>query len=97
MAHEKVTVKLVGEDGNAFAILGRVSKALRRSGQPEAAKEYLAKATAGDYNHLLAVTMEYVDEPREGPDLDLTEEDEEILNRIWNEEEREEWSKAEEA
>jgi hypothetical protein len=60
--HTKVQVKLVGEDGNAFAILGRVSKALRRSGQPEAAKEYMAHATAGDYDHLLQVTMEYVDD-----------------------------------
>jgi len=63
MAHQKVTVKLIGEDGNAYSILGRVSKALKRSGQPEAAAEYLARATAGDYNHLLMVTLEYVDEP----------------------------------
>lgn len=63
MTHKKVTVKLVGEDGNAFAILGRVSKALKQSGQPEAAAEYMEKATAGDYDHLLRVTMEYVDEP----------------------------------
>jgi len=34
MAHQKVTVKLIGEDGNAFSIMGRVAKALRRSGQP---------------------------------------------------------------
>jgi len=59
----KVAVRLVGEDGNAFAILGRVSKALRRAGMPEKAEEYLARATAGDYNHLLAVTLEYVNEP----------------------------------
>jgi len=62
MTHEKVKVKLIGEDGNAFAIMGRVSKALRRSGQPEAAKEYLERATEGDYDHLLQVTMDYVDE-----------------------------------
>ena len=72
MAHEKVTVKLVGEDGNAYSILGRVSKALRRSGQHEAAAEYLERATAGDYDNLLAVTMEYVDEP----DYDEDKEDE---------------------
>ncbi len=59
----KAVVKLVGEDGNAFAILGRVSKALRRAGMPEKAEEYLARATAGDYDHLLAVTLEYVTEP----------------------------------
>jgi hypothetical protein len=59
MAHTKVRVKLVGEDSNAYSILGRVSKALKRSDQSEAADEYLARATDGDYNHLLAVTMEY--------------------------------------
>ena len=62
MAHQKVTVKLIGEDENAFSILGRVSKALKRSGQPEAAAEYLKRATEGDYDHLLMVTLEYVDE-----------------------------------
>jgi hypothetical protein len=69
MAHQKVTVKLIGEDGNAYSILGRVSKALKCSGQPEAAAEYLERATEGDYNHLLAVTLEYVDEP-DGEDAD---------------------------
>ena len=58
----KPEVKLVGEDGNAFAIMGRVTKALRRAG---ADKEYLDKyqkeATSGDYDHLLQVTMEYVE------------------------------------
>jgi len=62
MAHTKVQVKLIGEDGNSFSILGRVSKALKRSGQPEAAAEYLKRATEGDYDHLLMVTLEYVDE-----------------------------------
>ncbi|MCJ7811584.1 MAG: hypothetical protein MUP62_05290 [Dehalococcoidia bacterium] len=69
MTSKKVTVRLIGEDGNAYSILGRVSKALKRSGQPEAAAEYLARATEGDYNHLLAVTLEYVDEP-DGEDAD---------------------------
>ncbi len=59
----KVVVKLVGEDGNAFSILGRVSRALKRAGRPEKAEEYLTRATAGDYDHLLAVTLEYVTEP----------------------------------
>ena len=59
----KVVVKLVGEDGNAFSILGRVNRALKRAGMLEKAEEYLARATAGDYDHLLAVTLEYVTEP----------------------------------
>jgi len=59
---ETPTVQLVGSDGNAFAILGKVQKALRMAG---ADKEYLDKymneATSGDYDHLLGVSMKYVD------------------------------------
>lgn len=54
-------VNLIGEDGNAFAILGKVSKALKRAGLKEEAEQYLQEATSGDYNHLLTITMEYVD------------------------------------
>ncbi len=58
----KPTVKLIGRDGNAFAIMGRVKKALRRSGaDQEYIDQYLSDATSGDYNHLLVVSMEYVD------------------------------------
>ena len=56
-----VKVKLVGKDGNAFAILGTVSKALRRAGYAELAKQYMTEAIAGDYDHLLQVTMNYVE------------------------------------
>jgi len=70
MAHTKVKVKLVGEDSNAYNILGRVAKALKRSGQPEAAAEYLERATGGDYNHLLAVTLEYAIDEEEVDDED---------------------------
>lgn len=57
--YPNVKVKLVGENGNAYAILGRVSRALRKAGIDP--KEYHAAATAGDYDNLLRVTMEYVD------------------------------------
>jgi len=53
--------KLVGEDGNAFNILGLVSKALKKNGQPNLAKEFMQEATSGDYDHLLETAMEYVD------------------------------------
>lgn len=56
-----VTVKLIGESGNAFAILGKVQKALIRAGHTELAKQYLAEATSGDYDNLLGVTMKYVE------------------------------------
>ena len=55
-----VTVKLVGEDGNAFAIIGAVTRALKRAGHVEAAKECQHEMMSGDYNHLLQTAMEYV-------------------------------------
>ena len=58
----KPAVKLIGQDGNAFSIMGRVKQALRRSGaDKEYVDKYLNEATAGDYDNLLVVTMKYVD------------------------------------
>jgi hypothetical protein len=55
-------VQLIGEDGNAFAVLGRVQKALRKAGvSKEERDEFLAEATSGDYDHLLATVMDWVD------------------------------------
>jgi hypothetical protein len=58
---KRITVKLIGKDGNAFAILGAVKSALKKAGMKEEAEAYLKEAMAGDYNHLLATTMKYVD------------------------------------
>ena len=59
---KKPVVLLVNEDGNAFAIMGRVSAALRKAGaDKEYIKQYQAEAMSGDYDNLLRVTMEYVD------------------------------------
>lgn len=58
---EKPVVKLIDTNGNAYAIIGHVKKALIDAG---ADKEYVFKyqdeAMAGDYNNLLCVTMDYV-------------------------------------
>jgi hypothetical protein len=56
-----VTVQLTGEDGNAFFIIGAVSKALKRAGHSEAAAEFQAEAMSGDYDHVLQTCMDYVD------------------------------------
>mgnify|MGYP001214909909 CR=1 FL=1 len=61
MEKQKLTVKLIGKDGNAFFILGTVRKALLRAGRKEEADEFMRKATSGDYDNLLRVVMEYVD------------------------------------
>ena len=58
----KPTVKLVGEDGNAFYVMGHVKQSLRRAGaDKEYIDKYLSEATSGDYDHLLVVSMEYVE------------------------------------
>ena len=58
----KPTVKLTGRDGNAFSIMGRVKKVLMQTGaDKEYIDQYLNEATSGDYDHLLVVSMEYVD------------------------------------
>ena len=62
MQEQKPKCKLVGADGNAFAIMGRVSEALRRAGQGDKVKEFQKKATSGDYDNLLRTAMEYVDD-----------------------------------
>ena len=55
-----IKVKLVGEDGNAFAILGKVAHALRKAGHKELAQEFTKEAMSGDYDHLLATVCEVV-------------------------------------
>jgi hypothetical protein len=60
--YPNVTVVLCGEDGNAFSIMGRVSRALRRAGASDAEiAAYISEATAGDYNDLLQTTMKWVE------------------------------------
>ncbi len=57
----EIHVPLVGEDGNAFAILFRTKTALRKGGAtPEEQKQYEEEATSGDYGHLLRTTMAWV-------------------------------------
>ena len=57
---KKPTVKLVGTDGNAFALMGRVSNALRNAGLGDQVKPFRDEAMSGDYNHLLQTCMKYV-------------------------------------
>lgn len=60
--YPNITVKLAGEDGNAFAILGRVAKAMQRAGIPtEEISAFRKEATSGDYDHLLQTCMRWVE------------------------------------
>ena len=61
MAKTNVRVKLVGEDGNAFAIMGRVKRALEKGGRKDLVAPFLKEAQSGDYDNLLWVVQEYVE------------------------------------
>lgn len=57
-----IEVQLVGNNGNAFAILGAVVGALRRNSVPKDEIDmFLAEAKSGDYNHLLRTCQDWVE------------------------------------
>jgi hypothetical protein len=57
----KPRVKLVGEDGNVFNLMGICKRALEKSGQADKAKEMINKITteAKSYHEALAIMMDY--------------------------------------
>ena len=57
-----VKVKLIGTDGNAFALLGKVRQALRENGTPkEFIDAFLKEAMSKDYDHLLCTIASVVE------------------------------------
>ena len=55
-----VDVDLIGQDGNAFMVLGLCQKAARRAGVEDTKiNEFLDEAKQGDYDHLLRTCMKY--------------------------------------
>lgn len=59
--YENVEVQLVGEDGNAYAIMGRVSRALKDAGvSKEEIDLYMAESMSGDYDNLLRTAYNWV-------------------------------------
>lgn len=60
--YPEITVRLAGEDGNAFAIIGRVREALRAAKVGTAEIEaFTTETTSGDYEHLLQTCFRWVD------------------------------------
>ena len=52
---------LIGIDGNAYAEMGYVTNALKNEGLGHLKDEYLKDAKSSDYDHLLAVSIHYID------------------------------------
>ena len=60
--YPEIEVQLTGQDGNAFAIIGKVSKAFRKEGvSKEEIDKFQAEATSGDYNNVLQTCMKWVE------------------------------------
>jgi hypothetical protein len=58
----RISVRLSGENGNGFAIIGRVSQAMRREDLcANVINVFQIQATAGNYNQLLQTCMPWVD------------------------------------
>ncbi len=54
--------KLVGTDGNVFAIIGKVSDTLKRAKLNDKAEEFIKKAfQSASYDEVLSLCLEYVD------------------------------------
>ena len=59
---QKPKCKLIGTDGNIFALMGKVGQTLRKHGLHEKAKEMAEKVMhCPDYNSALRVLSEYVE------------------------------------
>lgn len=57
-----VSVQMIGQDGNGFTIIGRVSAALRKAGVEQAEiTEFQNEATSGNYDNLLQTVTRWVD------------------------------------
>ncbi len=55
-----ITVKLVGQDSNAFNLLGICRRAMKRAHLPESEIEaFTQEATSSNYDNLLATVCEY--------------------------------------
>lgn len=60
--YPEIAVQLSGEDGNAFFIIGRTRKALRRAGvSKDEIDTFSSEAASGDYDHVLQTVMAWVD------------------------------------
>jgi len=55
----KPIVSLVGEDGNAFAIMGKCKRAARSCWTQQELELFLEEAISGDYDHLLGLVQTY--------------------------------------
>lgn len=60
--YPEIEVRLTGVDGNAFAIIGAVARAMRKAGlTSDEVSEFQKEAMSGDYNHVLQTAVRFVE------------------------------------
>ena len=70
----KPKVKLVGQNGNIFNILGIASRALKEAGYADEVKEMQAEVLASSsYEEALAIVLQYVDEADDDDEYECEE------------------------
>ena len=55
--YPNITIDLSNQDGNAFAIIGTCTLALKRNGLRDQVKAFRAEATSGDYDNVLRTVL----------------------------------------
>tara|TARA_R100000152_G_C6741663_1_gene165457 strand:+ start:80 stop:283 length:204 start_codon:yes stop_codon:yes gene_type:complete len=61
ITYPDITVELTGTDGNAFSVIGKVQKAIRRAEGVDAARRFSEEAMqSGSYDELLQFCMSTV-------------------------------------
>ena len=59
--YPNITVKLVGQDGNAFNLLAIMRRELKRNGvSSEEVNQFMEEAMNGNYDHLLQTCIKWV-------------------------------------
>ena len=62
MSKTNLSVKVIGENGNVFSILGRVSKELKHNGYHDMAVEMSGRVFKSEsYDEALGIMQEYVE------------------------------------
>ena len=59
--YPNIKAKLIGQDGNAFAIIGTVQRELRRGGvSDDEINKFVTEATSGDYDNVIQTALRWV-------------------------------------
>jgi hypothetical protein len=78
IVNKKISLNLIGLDGNAFALMGAFQRQARKEGwTKEEINTVLEECQHGDYNHLLVTLIEHCEDLECAGDFDIEKDDEE--------------------